>query len=123
MLKAILKTNNVVGKIVLSLAAVAVVGTVAKADEANLKAENQKAIDKLVETAPTDKELIGNVSLAKHTHTVEEPFSCSVALADRAELKRQLAHAEKLSKERVEEYSSTLTKVTKLIEKNKCEGK
>ena len=123
-------------KAVLILALVAVTAVVSKAEEtktieqlkaeqkAKLREQNQKAIDKLVETAPTDKELIGNVSLVKRSHRVEEPFSCSVALADRAEMQRQLGHSGELSKERRKEYYSTLQTVTQLIRKNKCgEGK
>ena len=120
-------------KAVLILALVAVTAVVSKAEEtpvereAKLALENAKAIEKLVEDVPTDKELIGDVILAKHVknpygkHLIVEPFSCDVALADRAEIKRQLTHSGELSEERRREYSSTLATVVHLIRKNKCE--
>ena len=126
-------------KAVLVLALVAVTAVVSKADEtktpaqikaerqAQLREQNQKAIDRLVETAPADKELIGNVRLTKHNpygkHLVVEPFSCDVALADRKAMRRQLSNSQKLSQARRNEYSSTLATVTQLISEHKCGGK
>ena len=126
MKKAILKASNGLGKVALSLVAVAVFGTLAKADEnkqAQLDVQNTKAIDKLLEEIPTDKELLKGVVLEKHNHRIIEPFSCDVALTDKEEMEKQLSNHEELSEERRSEYRSTLATVVFQIRKNNCEGK
>ena len=133
-MKKVVITSSVIDKVVLSTGLLVVLGTMAKAESSEkinnqLKVENQKAINKLVEDVPTDKELIGNVKLTKHSknpygkHLIVEPFSCDVALADRKEMRRQLSHSSKLSKDRRKEYSSTLATVTRLIAEHKCGAK
>lgn len=134
MKKLAVVASSIFGKVVLSVAVVVALGAVAKAETPEqinnqLKVENEKAINKLVEDVPTDKELIGNVKLTKHSknpygkHLIVEPFSCDVALADRKEMRRQLSNAKGLSQTRRNEYSSTLTTVTSLIREHKCGAK